>query len=664
MIIFVTGTGTDVGKTAISTLLSKGLRDLTGKRVGYFKPVQTGPRNQDANWVRHFSSAEVINSKYNFKLAASPDQAYEEEKGSVAEVKVADITASIVEIAESFDYLVVEGAGGLHVPLNTSSETWLDLLADPTMPDVGLVVVASSGLGTLNHTSLTVEALQTRGFNDPFCVLSGKRHVANEKSLARAYPTLKIASCGHCDFTKRDQLDSFSGELATDYLSFLEQTESRLLRSHQQTIADDKKFCWHPFTQHKIAAEPIDVVGAKGRYLYLADGRKVLDGISSWWVNTVGHGRIEVGHAMVTQQQKLDHVLFAGATHKSAADLAKKLVDIAGPSFARVFYSDNGSTAVEVGLKMAFQYQQIKGKKPKRFIALKGSYHGDTFGAMSVAASTGFFNPYKSLFFGVDFVTPVTSYDSLTTKQNLMKELEEILSRGCEDVAGVIIEPLIQGAGGMIVQDLEWTKKLFTLAKENSVPIICDEVFSGLGRVGAHFAFQRIGEIPDIVCTSKGLTGGNLPIAVTIASDNIFSAFLSDHKSDAFLHGHSYTANPIACAASLAALEITENEGYAEKALELEKRFLGWIEQNQAKLGLLRPRALGGILAFELAGSGGADYFSGSAEAVTHRALDLGLFTRPLGNTVYLVPPLSITPSETEQMLEILGTALDVGESL
>ena len=308
-----------------------------------------------------------------------------------------------MELKQSHDILIVEGAGGLFVPVNKKGETWLDLLSRPDCIDMRIVVVADSQLGTINHSSLTIEALTNRGLSPEVVILSGERHLANEKSLSNLHSNTEFVHCDKINTENKESFEAHAEALTTRVFDNIEKNNLKRLQKTQQTLSDDNKYCWHPFTQHKTALTPINIIGARGSYLFTADGKKLFDGISSWWVNTVGHGRLEIGSEILRQQQTLDHVLFAGTTHSAASTLSKTLVEMAGDHFSKVFFSDNGSTSIEVGLKMAYQYMKNKGKNPRKFLALKGSYHGDTFGAMSVGAQTGFHDTYEKLFFRCRF---------------------------------------------------------------------------------------------------------------------------------------------------------------------------------------------------------------------------------------------------------------------
>jgi adenosylmethionine-8-amino-7-oxononanoate aminotransferase len=382
--------------------------------------------------------------------------------------------------------------------------------------------------------------------------------------------------------------------------------------------------------------------------LETAEGEQLIDASSSWWVNTIGHGRPEIARAIAAQQQRLDHVLFAGATHAPAAQLAQKVLALAGPPFekGRVFYSDNGSTAVEVALKIAYQEHAQKGQPQRRlFISFEGSYHGDTFGAMAVARAEGFHGIFAPLFF-----------ESRCLPLDLA-QVSACLAQEATVIAAVIIEPLLQGAGGMKIHSPAFLQGLAALTKQYGIPLILDEVFTGLGRLGANFAFQRAGVRPDLLCVAKGLTGGNLPLAMTLATQRSFEAFLDEDKSKALLHGHSYTANPIACAAALAALDIFVSEDLAGRARVFEAHYQTWIAEH-TPFGLRNPRAIGGVLAFEWPGSGAGDYFHQGMQAVPVVARRQGLFLRTLGNTVYFMPPLATDDATLKKGLHALSQTL------
>ncbi|MBL8748443.1 MAG: adenosylmethionine--8-amino-7-oxononanoate transaminase, partial [Planctomycetes bacterium] len=316
----------------------------------------------------------------------------------------------------------------------------------------------------------------------------------------------------------------------------------------------DARVVWHPYTQHATDPEPLVVRGAHGALLELGDGRAVIDAISSWWCCLHGHGRPEIAAAIADQARRLDQVQFAGCTHEPAVRLAERLVALAPRGLTRVFFSDDGSTAVEVALKMALQAHADRGE-PQRsvFVALDGGYHGDTFGAMAVGDPDPFFAAFRPLLFEVRRV-PVSA-------NAVAAALAELGPRA----AGVVLEPLVQGAAGMRMHDAAFVRAVRAACDERRVPLIADEVMTGFGRTGAVFACERAGVVPDHLCVSKGLSGGTLPIAATLVREEVFAAFRSPDRRRTFFHGHTFTGNPIACAASLASLDVFAAERTHER---------------------------------------------------------------------------------------------------
>ena len=321
----------------------------------------------------------------------------------------------------------------------------------------------------------------------------------------------------------------------------------------------DKQTLWHPFTQMKTAVAPIHIEKAQGAYLYASDGRVFIDAIASWWVNIHGHGHPLIAKKIAEQAAQLDHVLFAGFTHTPAIALAEGLLSVLPHHFDKIFYSDNGSTAVEVALKMALQYFYNRGQKHKtRIIAFENAYHGDTFGAMSAGGRNLFNAPFQELLFDVVHI-PIPNSENT---EGVLQQFETIAAAG--DVAAFIFEPLVQGSAGMLMYEAEPLDALLAIAKAHHIICIADEVMTGFGRTGKMFACNYLTQLPDIICLSKGITGGFLPLGVTACTATIYNAFYDNDLTKAFFHGHSYTANPISCAAAVASLEI-----------------LGWIVKNK-----------------------------------------------------------------------------------
>jgi len=412
----------------------------------------------------------------------------------------------------------------------------------------------------------------------------------------------------------------------------------------------DRAHLWHPYTQMRSPVSPLPIVRAEGVYLYTEDGRRILDGISSWWVNIHGHCHPRLNRALADQAQRLEHVMFAGCTHAPAVDLAERLVAVLPPGLTRVFYSDNGSTAVEVAVKLAWQYWINQGQpRRKVFIGLEHAYHGDTVGAMSVSADSVFTKAFAPLLFPVSRVSDLSG-------------LEAELERHGENVAAVMVEPMLQGAGGMIVWPAEFVAGVRRLCDRFGTLLIADEVLTGFGRTGKMFACEHAGINPDIICLSKALTGGYLPLGATVVTDAVFEAFLSTDHSRTFFHGHSFTANPLACAVALASLQLFDEMPVLEEVRRIERQLAAGLARVRDLPIVGDVRHIGAVGVVELAEPGGAKRSQGYTDQIGPRlaaaCLERGLLLRPLGHVLYFMPPYVISPSEVEwalsQMFEVL----------
>lgn len=409
---------------------------------------------------------------------------------------------------------------------------------------------------------------------------------------------------------------------------------------HTSSLVEKDRACiWHPFTQMHTARPPIPIVRAKGAYLYAEDGNIYLDAISSWWVNLHGHAHPYVVEKIKSQAEVLEHVIFADFTHAPAIALAMKLLSILPGEMSKVFYSDNGSTAVEVALKIALQYWHNRKTPKTKVICFKNSYHGDTLGAMSAAGRNEFNKPFWKHLFDVESIDPPLKGQE---NQSLL-QLQSILNQ--DDVACFIFEPLVLGSGGMIMYPPQELDKLIQCCKQHHVLTIADEVMTGFGRTGTLFASEQVNAKPDLICLSKGLTGGFLPLGVTACTDDIYNAFLGDHLHQAFLHGHSYTANPLACSSALASLDLLlEDACHAQRDLiaECHKEF---CRQWQLHPKLRRCESLGTILALEYQVEN-SSYFQPMRDRLYHFFLSKGILLRPLGNVLYVLPPYCIQADE------------------
>ncbi|MCZ6596614.1 MAG: adenosylmethionine--8-amino-7-oxononanoate transaminase [Planctomycetota bacterium] len=413
-----------------------------------------------------------------------------------------------------------------------------------------------------------------------------------------------------------------------------------------ELISRDAAHLWHPYTQHGLEAAPLPIARAKDAVLTLADGRELIDAISSWWATLHGHGNPVLIEAMERQARELDHAIFAGATHEPAVALAEAVLDVAPAGLARVFYSDDGSTAVEVALKMAYQ-RWVHAGEPQRtvFVALEGGYHGDTFGAMAVGEPAPFFETFEPLLFEVRRVTP--------DEESLHRALEELGERAC----AVILEPLVQGAAGMVMHEPGFLRAARGLCDQSGLPLIVDEVMTGFGRTGSLFACEKAGVTPDLMCLAKGLTGGMLPLAATLATEEIYAAFLSTDRSKAFFHGHTFTAHPIGCAVGLASLGLVRANDVPARLDAIGRRIEEGLRDVADGERVRDLRRTGGIVALELAPPKGdrTGYLANLSLRLRAEAIERGVLLRPLGNVLYAMPPACTTDEQCDTIGQVMG---------
>ena len=410
---------------------------------------------------------------------------------------------------------------------------------------------------------------------------------------------------------------------------------------------------WHPFTQHGLG-EPIPVVAhAEGAALWTADGRRVVDAISSWWVTTHGHRHPRIMAAIAEQTRHLDQIIFAGWTHEPAESLARGLVQMMPRSLSHVFYSDSGSTAVEVALKMALGFWANRGEPRHQIAVLANSYHGDTIGGMSVGARGVFNRAYAPLLFDVATLPfPAPGKDQATL------DALERLCAGPEPLAALIVEPLVLGAGGMLFYPPSVLAEMHAICARRRVLFIADEVMTGWGRTGTLLACEQAGVAPDILCLSKGLTGGATPLAVTMATEPIFEAHRSRDRADMFYHSSSYTANPIGCAAAVANLEIWREEPVLARIADLAGRQAAQLARLAACPSVRNPRRCGTITALEIGDVTGA-YLSDLGPRLLAFFLERDLLLRPLGNTVYVMPPYCIGDRDLDAIYAAIAEAAE-----
>lgn len=414
----------------------------------------------------------------------------------------------------------------------------------------------------------------------------------------------------------------------------------------------NKSPIWHPFTQHAIMPEMLKISGASGAYLQSQDGRQILDAISSWWVVTHGHCHPKIIEAIKSQASKLDQVIFAGHTHDPAEELAQGLIEITPQGLDHVFFSDSGSTAVEVALKMALGYWKNSGIDRTKIIVMESSYHGDTIGTMSVGERGVFNKAYDPLMFDVSKVPfPKAAQEQLT-----FDALENHCANG--DVAAFIVEPLILGAGGMRMYSADSLQKMFEICKKHDVLFIADEVMTGWGRTGKMFSCEHANISPDIACYSKGITGGSLPLAVTLCHSKIYDAHYSTDRSKTFFHSSSYTANPIACAAAVANLKIWKDEPVFDRIEKINAYQSNGLARFSGDDRFTNIRQLGTIGALDVVVKD-EGYLADIGPKFYEHFQSKNILLRPLGNTIYAMPPYCVIEQDMESIFDAIADAAD-----
>jgi len=662
--LLVTATDTEIGKTTITAALAYALR-RRGLRVGVMKPIATGclERNgclisEDAERLMEASaSRDPIEwvCPYRFKPAVAPWVASRS-------IDLEKLDAAFHALADRHEWLLVEGIGGLLVPL--TREIWVaDLARRWGLP---LLVVARAGLGTINHTLLTLEAARHRGLKVIGVVLNG---LTRHPSLAEITNPSVIQSLGRVKVMGRIphlsqptptrvaryiDLDAVMG--AVSHVSSQmpgRGPSSRDERNLRRLSRLDRKRIWHPFTQMSEweKEEPLIIESAEGVWLTDVRGRRYLDGVSSLWVNLHGHRHPRLDRALSDQLKKVAHSTLLGVANIPSIELAEALIRIAPKGLTRVFYSDNGSTAVEVALKMAFQYWQQNGEpQRRRFVHFVNAYHGDTLGCVGVGGIELFHKTYAPLLFdGVKLPAPYL-YRGVTAEASL-RALESALKRHRHRIAAVVVEPLIQAAAGMITQPAGWVKAVWQACRRHGIFLIADEVAVGFGRTGRMFACEHEGVLPDFLCLAKGLSGGYLPVAATLTTEKVYRGFWGRYEQfRTFFHGHSYTGNPLGCAVALENLRMFREERIVQTLQAKIRLFEEELDRfwDLAHVGDIRQRGL--MAGIELVEDRNTRRPYPLAAKMGIRVCQFlrgrGILLRPLGNVVVLMPPLAISDGE------------------
>ncbi|WP_027138238.1 adenosylmethionine--8-amino-7-oxononanoate transaminase [Gaetbulibacter saemankumensis] len=419
------------------------------------------------------------------------------------------------------------------------------------------------------------------------------------------------------------------------------------------TLQDrDKLHLWHPLTQHKLHPDTIAIKKAKGCILYDENNNEYIDAIASWYTCMYGHCNPYITNKVSEQMQQLDQVIFSGFTHEPAVNLSEALVNILPDNQEKIFFSDNGSTSVEIGIKMALQYHFNQGKKKDTLLAFEDGFHGDTFGAMSVSGLSVYNGPFEDFFLNVKRI-PTPTADTI---ENILKTLEE-LNNTC-NIAGFVYEPLVQGAAAMKMHSPEGLNAILKFCKANHIITVADEVMTGFGKTGKHFASLHLETYPDIMCLSKALTGGLLPMALTTCSKRIYDAFYSNDISKGLFHGHTYSANPLACTAALASIELLQTEAIQNNISRItasHKTFKNRIK-NHPKVKTTRQTGI--IFALDL--NTKMERYGNLRDKLFNFFMSKGIFLRPLGNTIYIQAPYVISQNQLEKIYKAIEEALEI----
>ncbi len=419
-------------------------------------------------------------------------------------------------------------------------------------------------------------------------------------------------------------------------------------------IEKDEKYLWHPYTQHKTAAKPIAIAKGEGALLWDENGKEYIDAIASWWVNPFGHSNKFIADAIYKQLTSLEHVLFGGFTHEPAVQVAEKLIEILPANQQKIFFSDNGSTAVEVAIKVALQYYFNKGERRTTIIAFENAFHGDTFAAMAASGISFYTLAFKGMFIDVVRIpVPVKGQEQIS-----FNALELVINN--YNCAAFIFEPLVQGAAGMVMYEPESLDKLIQICQQYNVLTIADEVMTGFGKTGQHFACDYLHAQPDMMCLSKALTGGTIPMAITTFTQELFDGFYSDDINKALFHGHTFTANPTGCAAAIASMELLQTDAVQQNIQQINQSHLQFQQHIEKHPKVKATRVLGVIFALEIQTAGAESYYGTLRNKLYDFFIQNGVILRPVGNIVYILPPYIITNEQLEKVYAIVEQALEI----
>jgi adenosylmethionine---8-amino-7-oxononanoate aminotransferase len=674
-ILGVVGTDTDAGKTVVSAALIAALR-ARGHVVEGIKPVATGVAPGDAGEDAKLLAVASGRAPHDCLLAgfALPRSPLAAARAEQRAVDVDALVGALLERAQRprLEVLVVEGVGGALVPLSAHA-TVRDLMR---RLDARVLVVGRAGLGTIGHCALTVEACRSAGLDVAGVVLCdvdgatpAEFAAENAAQIAAQCSVPVLGVLPHvADVSDMNTL-SATCSAALDVGALWDRLVAPRVDA-AEVIRLDRAHVWHPFTQTSewLDEEPLMVHGGDGCWLVDASGRRYLDGVASLWANVHGHAHPRLDAALREQAGRIAHSTFLGLTHEPGARLAAELCAAAPPGLSRVFYSEAGASAVEVGLRIALLAQRHRGESRRtRFVSLVDGYHGDTPGAVSVGRSEPFHRALDPLLFDVLRVPPPHlfergSADAAQAEEMSLAALSATLEQHSAEVAALIVEPRMQGAAGMWPHGDSWLQRAAVLARRAGALLICDEVATGFGRTGDMFASAGAGVIPDILTVGKGLTGGYLPLSATLMREDLFALFTAPYREHRTLYyGHTYSGNPLACAVARASLALFDEEDTLARARALAERLALMLAPVAALPHVAQVRQRGVMVGIELCAAGLDEPFDASLRAgrrVVLAARERGVVVRPLGDVVVLNPPLVLDAAEASLLVEAVAESI------
>ena len=672
--LFILGTDTDAGKTHITGGVLRFMRTLCDAVPS--KPVQTGCEKGPEGWSVPDLDAEMelngmgrptreereLQAPFCFETPCSPHLAAEKEGG---EIDLSVIRDNLLSLAEKHDFVIAESAGGALVPLNGNGETLLDVIREVEWP---VLLVVRNGLGCINHAWLTIEALRARGIDLLGVVMNNTTPEPegetdrlirgdNAGSIARFCKVDVLGSAPYAPAegpTVWKSLEADAPKLAAALRDLATGKREQEISLSEEDIAFDVEHIWHPYTSMTEPVPCYPVTRVSGVEMTLADGRKLVDGMSSWWAVVHGYRNPALMAPLRKQISTLPHVMFGGITHAPAIGLARRLLNLLPKELDKVFFSDSGSVSVEVALKMAFQYHRaLDPHSPRtRILTIEGGYHGDTFAAMSVCDPV---NGMHALFTGMLMPQlfakrPACRYGD-TWDPHDADSFREQMERHGKEIAAVILEPVVQGAGGMWFYHPDYLKVVRELCTERGIPLIFDEIATGFGRTGKLFAMEHAGVVPDIVCVGKALTGGTMSLAATVCRSAIATTISS--KGLPFMHGPTFMGNPLACSVACASLDLIATGRWKEQVARIERQLREELEPCRASEKVKDVRVLGAIGVIETRDPV-------DLPSLQKRFVECGVWIRPFGRLIYLMPPYVIRPDQLSKLTAAVRKVLDV----